>query len=119
MFEIVRHLLRGYDIRPSHMRARVTPGRIYSMMSSDFCNHRKRVGCGCVMPLPYVTERQVAGDCNWRLQPLWTGCAPCQRFLIEIFGRYAKNFDLRDPAALPPLMLDAYEQGEQRQARAL
>lgn len=81
-------------------RVSLTPGRLYASMSEEFRAQNAETQCGCVMPLPYTAQRVAPADCNWRLQPLWTGCPTCETALRDLFEKYSQRYDMRDPAGV-------------------
>lgn len=92
-------LQRLAGLAPNRIRVRpsLTPGRLYAKMSAEFRACREGRACNCTMPLPYTRERSEPGDCNWRLQPLWSECAHCQALVRALGAKYSTRYDVRDP----------------------
>jgi hypothetical protein len=74
------------------MRTIITPGRLYSKLSSDF----RKVCCErcaqCVFPVPYT-----AADGTWQLGDLPRECEECAQQISTIVRRHQALYDLLDP----------------------
>jgi hypothetical protein len=100
VFAILQRLVTSL---PMYHRSRpsLSPGRLYAKMSAEFRIHRTKVGCSCVMPLPATRVPAGPGACNWELQPLWSQCEACDRYLADLVPRFQALYDVRDPTAVP------------------
>lgn len=99
MFAFLQRLVAPM-LGASEARSSVTPGRLYVKMSAEFEAFKTQSRCGCVMPLPYTCEPAVPGDCNWRVQQMWSQCNSCEPFLRDLVERYSRRYDIRDPLGI-------------------
>lgn len=82
-------------------RPRLTPGRLYAMMSADFQESRSRHCIGCIMPLLSFREPDLADAPNWGLEAIGTRCAACEASVARIFAKYAALYDVKDHSVAP------------------
>lgn len=89
------------EVQPVPTRPRLTPGRLYAMMSADFREARSRHCIGCVMPLLSFRERELENAPNWTLEPIGSRCASCEASVQRIFAKFAALYDVKDHSAGP------------------
>lgn len=77
-------------------RPRLTPGRLYAMMSVDFQEARSRHCIGCIMPMLSFRQQEAEGAPNWALDPVGMRCAACEASVARIFAKYAALYDVKD-----------------------
>jgi hypothetical protein len=80
------------------MRARISPGRLYTKLTTDF----RRVCCTrcaqCVLPVPYTVFGREGR--SWVLGELPEQCEECANAIEEIVRRHQAEYDLMDPLAM-------------------
>jgi hypothetical protein len=76
-------------------RPRLTPGRLYVMMSAEFQEARSRHCIGCIMPMLAFAASSEDSP-NWTLEPLGRRCAACEATVARIFAKYGALYDIKD-----------------------
>ncbi len=81
------------------MRESITPGRLYSRLSSEF----RAVCCAkcvrCVLPVPSPVHNPRGP--TWVMGELPTECEECATIISEIVRRHQAQYDLMDPLSMP------------------
>ena len=79
------------------MKTALTPGRLYSKLSSE-CRQVLCSRCrNCVLPFPYPVEQPAPGGPSWMLGALSRECEDCTRAIAGIVRRHQTLYDLIDP----------------------
>ena len=84
------------------MKTALTPGRLYSKLSSEFRQVRCSKCRNCVLPLPYPVDQPTpGGGPSWMLGALSRECEDCTRAIAGIVRRHQAQYDLIDPITPP------------------
>ena len=79
------------------MKTALTPGRLYSKLSTEF----REVVCSrcrnCVLPVPLPVDQPNPDGPSWLLGALSRECEECTREIAAIVRRNQARYDLIDP----------------------
>ena len=79
------------------MKTALTPGRLYSKLSSEYRQVRCSRCQNYALPLPYPVDQANRDSPSWMLEALSRDCEDCGRAIAGIVRRYQARYDLIDP----------------------
>lgn len=81
-------------------RQSITPGGLYTLLNDELRAKRKS-GCQCRMPLPFLIERPDEVSANWRIGTPAACVNGCDALIWEVAAAMWPRYDLHDPTATP------------------
>ena len=83
------------------MKQTLTPGRLYTILASEF----RQVCCArcrsCALPEPIPVEGAQGAEPSWVLSEFSRECEDCRKEILAIVRRNQAAFDLFDPFSVP------------------
>jgi hypothetical protein len=80
------------------MKAMITPGRLYYLMSAEFRQMRCSDCTNCSLPLPQHVDSE---ETSWALEKWTRDCEKCARLISQLVRKYQAKYDLMDPFSRP------------------
>jgi hypothetical protein len=82
-------------------RTALTPGRLYARLAAEYRRQRPAHCGNCRMPMVLLTLPPYPGGPNWTVEPHNPPCDKCGPLIATIVKSAQKDYELRDPTAMP------------------